>query len=314
MTTDAPAANRATSWRSRYHLIFLAVAYGISWPLWIAAWLLARSTGVGDLLLNEELVWGLLFEGGLASPVLGVSVLALVAVYGPLIAGVIATRVDPSTDLGGLRQRTTRVAVGSRWYLRLALVLLGVAVVPGMVMLAVVGVAGDAPSLTGVASLLGIFFALQLLTSGTEEVGWRGYLLHKLLPGRDLWDAGWAVGVPWALWHLPIVLILFAQQGMPPVAIAGSLAGFGIGIVAASILHTWFYANTGSVFLAILAHAAFNTVPLGVGLFLDAAFVTVLISQLLLWAVVLAIVTHAKHAVPPRGRCPYSRLCGPMWR
>lgn len=65
---------------------------------------------------------------------------------------------------------------------------------------------------------------------------------------------------------MPIVLIVFAQQGMEPIAMAGSLIGFGIGIVAAAILHAWFYERTQSVFLNIFIHAAFNTFPLATAL------------------------------------------------
>ena len=87
-------------------------------------------------------------------------------------------------------------------------------------------------AVASVLAFLAVFFVFQMLTSGTEEIGWRGYLNEKLMRGRDFYETGWAVGLPWAVWHVPIVLIIFAQQGMEPVAMVGSLAGFGIGIVA----------------------------------------------------------------------------------
>ncbi len=128
---------------------------------------------------------------------------------------------------------------------------------------------------------------------------WRGYLTEKVLPGRGFWDAGWAVGPGWALWHLPVVLMLFVQQGMEPAQIIGSLAGFGIGIVAMAILQAWFYERTHSVFVSIVIHAAFNTVPLTIVLLFEDSPAAVL-SNLLLWAVVIVIknkhdaaVTHA---------------------
>ena len=192
--------------------------------------------------------------------------------------------------------------MGGRWYLRLALILSAVAVLPGVLLIAVTGVAADGPTAARLGLFLVVFLVFQMLTSGTEEVGWRGYLLEKLLPGRNLWDAGWAVGVPWALWHLPIVIMLFAQQGMPPAAIIGSLFGFGIGIVAMSILHAWFYANTRSVFLAIVIHATFNTVPLSTGLLLDESHLAAVLPQLLLWAVVLIIVKQSERAASPGRR------------
>ncbi len=155
----------------------------------------------------------------------------------------------------------------------------------------------DAPSAQRIGGFLVVFFGFQLLTSGLEESGWRGYLLEKILPGRSLWDAGWAVGLPWAVWHLPVVLMLFIRQGMEPIQILGSLVGFGIGIVAMSILQAWFYANTRSVFFAIVVHAAFNTVPLAVGLVLaTGSYFTAVASQPALWVVVIFITKRSEKA------------------
>ena len=70
------------------------------------------------------------------------------------------------------------------------------------------------------------------------------------------------------------------------VQIVGSTAGFGIGIVAAAILHAWFYERNRSVFLNIFIHAIFNTLPLAtVLLFKDSP--AAVIANLGLWAVVI---------------------------
>ena len=73
---------------------------------------------------------------------------------------------------------------------------------------------------------------------------------------------------------------------MVHVQIVGSAAGFGIGIVAMSILHPWFYERTSSVFLNIFIHAAFNTLPLTIVLLYEGSPAAVL-SNLLLWGVVI---------------------------
>ncbi|MGZ8725422.1 MAG: CPBP family intramembrane glutamic endopeptidase, partial [Aeromicrobium sp.] len=124
--------------------------------------------------------------------------------------------------------------------------------------------------------------------SGTEEIGWRGYLTEKLLPGRGFWDAGWLVGVVWAVWHLPVATMIFMQQGMVHFQIAGSLVGFTMGIIAMAILQAWFYERTRSVFLNLVIHAAFNTLPLTLVLLWEGSPAAVLTS-LLLWAVVIYI-------------------------
>ena len=119
----------------------------------------------------------------------------------------------------------------------------------------------DAPGVGTVAVFLVVFFVFQMLTSGTEEIGWRAYLNVKLRRGRSFWDTGWAVGLPWAVWHLPIVVIIFAQQGVAPVQIVGALAGFTMGVIAAAILHAWFYERTESVFLNIFIHRSVRFIP-----------------------------------------------------
>ncbi len=94
------------------------------------------------------------------------------------------------------------------------------------------------------------------------------------------------MGLPWDAWHIPVVVIVFVNQGMVAVQIIGSLAGFGIGIVAGSILHAWFYKRTQSVLLNIFIHAIFNTLPLAtVLLFQDSP--AAVIANLALWAVVI---------------------------
>ncbi len=264
---------------------FIALAYGFSWLFWIGAWAIAAITDAGDLLFNENLVWEL-FRPEASSLVVGLSLLSLVGVYGPLIAGVIASRADPAIPPGDLGARLLRVRVGADTY-GLILLILVLIIVPTLVVTALTtDLAADAPAAGTLVLFLLVFFVIQVATSGTEEVGWRGYLTHTLLPGRGYWDTGWAVGPVWAVWHYPIVIQIFLAQGMGPAQIIGSLVGFSIGIVAMAILQAWFYERTHSVFVAILIHAVFNTIPLTIVLLFEGSPAAVL-SNLLLWAVVI---------------------------
>ncbi len=61
-----------------------------------------------------------------------------------------------------------------------------------------------------------------------------------------------------------------------------------IGIVAMAILQAWFYQRTRSVFLAIVIHAVFNTIPLTIVLLFEGSPAAVL-ANLLLWAVVIVL-------------------------
>ncbi len=44
-----------------------------------------------------------------------------------------------------------------------------------------------------------LFFAYQFITAGTEEIGWRGYLLPSMLQKKTPWEASVRIGIIWAL-------------------------------------------------------------------------------------------------------------------
>jgi membrane protease YdiL (CAAX protease family) len=281
---EKASGSGAPMW-ARPHVVFLIIAYAFSWTLWIAGWIVADVTDAGDLLFNQDVVWRVGFVRDVATPLLVATGIMFPAVYGPMIGGIVASRIDPAIPRGSLRRRVTDVRVGGREYALVLAVLLGVTL-PSLVLTVATGTrSADAPSWGQLISFLAAFFALQLATSGTEEIGWRGYLTEKLLPGRGFWDAGWLVGAVWAVWHWPVVLIMFVQQGMVHVQIAGSLVGFSMGIIAMAILQAWFYQRTRSVFLSMVIHAAFNTLPLTMVLLWEGSPAAI-VTNLLLWVVV----------------------------
>lgn len=274
-----------TLWE-RSHLVYLAVAFAFSWTAWIGTWVVASSEGLGDFLINADLVWVWLFGDDPLTRIGWLSMLSAVGVWGPLLAGTVAARLDPDIDSAAMWARVRRWGVGGRWY-GLAIGILLLTAAPAFIIAALFSdPAPDAPTGGTLALFFLAFFVFQMLTSGTEEVGWRGYLNEKLRRGRNFWETGVAVSLPWAVWHYPIVVIMFAQQDMPFAAILFNLVGFTVGIVAMAILHAWFYERTDSVFMNIFIHALFNTMPLATALlFVDSpAAVT---ANVLMWVVVL---------------------------
>ena len=282
---------------ARPHIVFLAIAFGFSWVFWILSWVVAQNLEAGDQLFNADLVWGLFFEDQASTTVVWLSLLSLVGVYGPMIGGIVATRLDPSATSEALWRKIRRVGVGARVYGLVIGILVLVAGPAALIVALTADIIPDAPGVGTVAVFLLVFFVFQMLTSGTEEIGWRGYLNEKLRHGRDFWDTGWAVGVPWAVWHFPVVVFIFLGQGLEPAAIIGSLAGFSIGIVAAAMLHAWFYERTESVFLNIFIHAIFNTLPLATVLLFEASPAAV-IANLALWAVVIYLRRQSQRETP----------------
>ena len=99
-----------------------------------------------------------------------------------------------------------------------------------------------------------VFLWVLIFSVAGEETGWRGYLLPRLLDRTGPVQASLALGLAWALWHLP----LWVMPGDFHAAIPMSL--FAIQILAFSILYTWIWeASGGSLIVAHVFHAASNT-------------------------------------------------------
>jgi hypothetical protein len=98
---------------------------------------------------------------------------------------------------------------------------------------------------------LGNFLPLLILGPLSEEIGWRGYALGRLQTRWNALTSSLIVGLVWALWHLPLFMMVGTSQhewGLP-------FFGFLVGLMANSIIYTWLYNNTHqSLWSAILLH------------------------------------------------------------
>jgi len=100
-----------------------------------------------------------------------------------------------------------------------------------------------------VAPLFNTLFALG------EELGWRGYLLPKLLPLGQI-PAMLISGVIWGIWHAPAIL---QGHNYPenPVLGVGMMIVF---TVLLGIIFSWLYLKTRSPWAPALAHGTVNAV------------------------------------------------------
>ena len=86
-----------------------------------------------------------------------------------------------------------------------------------------------------------------------EELGWRGFLLPRLLP-LGQWKALLISGVIWGIWHAPAI----AQgHNYPDHPILGILL-MTIFCILLGIIIGWMYLNTRSPWVAALAHGSIN--------------------------------------------------------
>lgn len=99
------------------------------------------------------------------------------------------------------------------------------------------------------APFINVFFALG------EELGWRGYLLSKLLP-LGQWPALLLSGIIWGIWHAPIVAMGHNYPGHP---VLGPFLMIGFCLLMGIILG-WLQLTSGSVWVPALAHGTLNAV------------------------------------------------------
>ena len=113
------------------------------------------------------------------------------------------------------------------------------------------------------AALLGLTLTLvsvlSLLSAAGEEIGWRGYLLTRLVEA-EVPRPVLVSSVIWGVWHLPLVLSgQYAAGGNRALSGAVFLATVvGIGFVI-----SWMRLSTGSVWPAVVLHGVWNAVIQG---------------------------------------------------
>lgn len=228
---SAPASD-ASGWRNtlrRYDaLVFFLMTLALTWVVWIP-----RAIGFPVGVVGRLWTW---------IPAITALVCAAL-IYGR--AGV--------RDLG---RRLVRWRVRWWWYpvvlvgpLVFSLTAAGIAMLLGQPWPAVRPVA-----LTLSVPALAMTFVILMITDGLgEELGWRGYLLPRLLSRYRAVPASLILGVGWWLWHLPLVWTAGAAIEDQPLWLL--LAD----LLAKSLIFTYVFLGTqGSVLFAIMLHASTN--------------------------------------------------------
>jgi membrane protease YdiL (CAAX protease family) len=244
--------------------------------------------------------WGpqvLLAEG----VVEGVPVLPNLGAFGPTVAAFLL--VAYANGFEGVRRlagRAIRLDYPKQWLL--VALLLPPAIVGGA--LAVAVTTGTTPTFpwTDQPVVLLIAFAWIFVLGGPiqEEFGWRGYLLDPLQERLTPLGGGLAVGLVWAVWHLPLFYIPSAT-----IYYDNPFLGFAVSITLLSVLMTWVYNSTnGSLLPVLLMHTSWNWVQ---GMFpvLDSDPGSLAMVGLLVVATIVVVVySGPKRLGQPRGVRP----------
>jgi membrane protease YdiL (CAAX protease family) len=174
--------------------------------------------------------------------------------FGPFLAALVLLGLTRGkTGVGGLLRRMVRWRVGLRWYAVALLLPVGLTAVGAALNVFVLGAQAPSSAELGAWSDLFVLFAILLLVPGFggawEEPGWRGYALPRLQSGRSALVASLILGVLWAFWHLPLMVV--GEVNWSDLVL----------IIAVSVVFTWvFNSANGSVLIVMLMHAMNNTI------------------------------------------------------
>jgi membrane protease YdiL (CAAX protease family) len=191
------------------------------------------------------------FVGDVRGPAWAMA-LFLVGGFVPSLLAVLLTW--KKEGLSGLRQLGRRIIqfkLGWRWYVFTFLIV--IAGTAGQ--LTINRLLGNTFNGYLFGAQLGSFLPLLIFGPLSEEIGWRGYALGRLQTRWNALTSSLIVGLIWALWHLPLFMMVGTSQQQLGVPFVGLL----IKLMAISILLTWLYNNTKqSLWSAILLHWLYN--------------------------------------------------------
>lgn len=233
---------------------YLIIAFGWTWAGWISAYLLSLNSGIP--LVTDTTIFNLIeiiLNGKETVP----QVLFFLAVYGPLVGYIVVNHGKAPSE----------TIEKNYEFILLAFILPVLIIVPSFLLCLFFGDRVQTlPSILIIISTIGLYFVSNIATSGTEEFGWRGFLYPYLKQTqKTFWDVAWKGGLIWAVWHYPLLVILYIGQGFA--VLLPSLVGFTAGIVAMNYISNFIYEKTKSVPLLMAMHALNNTVSFALLLF-----------------------------------------------
>lgn len=141
---------------------YLLIAIGWTWGCWIGAMLLSAS--MGHVLSTDQTIFELVRSFTTSEAVLP-QVLFALGVYGPLLGYLAVRPVRTLQRRGG----------GGMTFIWMAILIPIILVVPVVLLSMLTGIGRNGEGTVGnVPAVVALYFLSNLVTSGTEEFGWRG--------------------------------------------------------------------------------------------------------------------------------------------
>ena len=121
------------------------------------------------------------------------------------------------------------------------------------------------PAPLGAIALVALITTAGMIQSMTtalgEEIGWRGFLVPRLVAMSGFVAGTLITGVLWGLWHMPLI-VLSGYNGGGNVGF--EVLSFALGVVAMSGPMTWLRLKSDSLWPCATFHAAHNLFVQGV--------------------------------------------------
>jgi membrane protease YdiL (CAAX protease family) len=177
---------------------------------------------------------------------------------GPFISAIIVTLIyRGKSGLKELFRKVITWKVSVRWYFW-ALILPVIPQWIGLFLWAqLTGKELMLPTVTGYLSSWVQIALISTVYYITEELGWRGFMLPRILSMHTWIKSSLLVGIIWSIWHYPFwITSTWTITGslIQVVLMVTASSVFAIGL---SVILTWIFKNTrGSILLAMLLHGS----------------------------------------------------------
>jgi uncharacterized protein len=222
--------------------LFVLLAITVSWPIMIIVInRIPPNFQTGNIQAVEDLFGNLPFFFGM----------------GPLIAAVIITMIyRGASGIKELFMKAIKWRVSFSWYIA-ALILPVISQWAGLFLWQ--AFTNTSITLPSFSNHLSSWIQISLISTIyyiTEELGWRGFMLPRLLSMNSWMKASIIVGIIWSLWHYPLWLTsAWATSGSWLDAFQ-MVAANTIFATGASFLLTAIFRKTESVLLAMIFHGS----------------------------------------------------------
>ena len=172
----------------------------------------------------------------------------LTMVFVPALLAILLTALTKGkSGVGALLKKLTQGQIGFKWYAITLALALGLRLMMSLLALLMgwIPTIQLAPWSLPEYVIIGVFI---LIGAVTEELGWRGYALPRLLASRSALSAALFIGVIWGIVHLGLILPGQMNAGshwLPSI----------LYIIGLSVILTWLYVQTsGNLIMPILFH------------------------------------------------------------